>query len=61
MPAAVIRGSHDPIVDGGEARAVAAEISGATFTEIDGAGHIPTFERPEAVTAALFALLARCS
>ena len=61
VPAAVIRGSHDPIVDADEARAVAAEIPGATFTEIDGAGHIPTFERPEAVSAALFALLARCS
>jgi pimeloyl-ACP methyl ester carboxylesterase len=61
VPAVVIRGAHDPIVSADEARSVASEISGATFTEIEGAGHIPTFERPEAVTAALIALLARTS
>jgi len=61
VPAAVIRGSHDPIVGADEARSLAAEIPGATFTEIDGAGHIPTFARPEEVTALLAALLARAS
>jgi 3-oxoadipate enol-lactonase len=59
VPVAVIRGALDPIVGADEARALAAAIPGATFTEIDGAGHIPTFQRPEAATAALFALCAR--
>lgn len=61
VPVAVIRGSHDPIVGAVEARSVAAEIPGATFTEIEGAGHIPTFEKPEIVTEAIVALLARTS
>jgi 3-oxoadipate enol-lactonase len=59
VPAAVIHAENDPIVGIEESRAIAAEISGATFTEISGAGHIPTFERPDEVTAALFALAAR--
>lgn len=59
VPVAVIRGENDPIVGVEESRAIAAEISGATFTEIAGAGHVPTFERPDDVTAALFALAAR--
>jgi 3-oxoadipate enol-lactonase len=59
VPAAVIRGANDPIVGDEECRAIAAGISGATFSEIAGAGHIPTFERPDEVTAALFALAAR--
>lgn len=59
VPVAVVRGAFDPIVGADEARTLAAAIRGATFTEIDGAGHIPTFQRPEALTAALFALAAR--
>jgi 3-oxoadipate enol-lactonase len=59
IPTAVVRGALDPIVGADEARALAAAIRGATFTEVDGAGHIPTFQRPEAVTAVLFALSAR--
>lgn len=59
VPVAVVRGAHDPIVGADEARSFAAAIPGATFAEIDGAGHIPTFQKPEAVTAALFALSAR--
>ena len=59
VPTAVIRGANDPIVGDEECRAMAAGISGATFTEIAGAGHIPTFQRPDEVTAALFALAAR--
>jgi 3-oxoadipate enol-lactonase len=59
VPVAVVRGALDPIVGAEEARALAAAIPGATFTEIDAAGHIPTFQRPEAVSAALFALAAR--
>lgn len=61
VPAAVIRGEHDPIVGLDEARAIAADVPGATFTEIERAGHIPTFTRPEVVTEALVALLARAS
>jgi pimeloyl-ACP methyl ester carboxylesterase len=59
VPTAVIRGALDPILGGDEARGLAAAIPGATFTEIEGAGHVPTFERPEIVTAALYALSAR--
>jgi 3-oxoadipate enol-lactonase len=59
VPTAVIRGASDPIVGDEECRAIAAGISGATFAEISGAGHIPTFERPDEVSAALFALAAR--
>jgi 3-oxoadipate enol-lactonase len=59
IPVAVVRGALDPIVGADEARSLAASIRGATFTEIDGAGHIPMFQKPEAVTAALFALSAR--
>jgi 3-oxoadipate enol-lactonase len=59
VPVAVVRGALDPIVGADEARALAAAVPEATFVEIDGAGHIPTFQRPEAVTAALFALSAR--
>jgi pimeloyl-ACP methyl ester carboxylesterase len=59
VPVSVVRGELDPIVGADEARALALALPGATFTEIDGAGHIPTFQRPEAVSAALFALAAR--
>jgi len=59
VPVTVIRGERDPIVGADEARAMAAEIPGATFTEIEGAAHIPTFARPSSVTDALFSLLAR--
>jgi 3-oxoadipate enol-lactonase len=59
VPVAVVRGALDPIVGADEARALAAAVPEATFAEIDGAGHIPTFQRPEAVTAELFALSAR--
>ena len=61
VPVAVIRGENDPIVGLDEARAIAAEIPGATFTEIEGAAHIPTFTRPAVVTEALVSLLARAS
>ena len=60
VPTAVLRGGLDPIVGPKEARDLAAAIGDATYSEIDGAGHIPTFQRPDAVTAALFELLARC-
>jgi len=60
VPTVVMRGSNDPIVVHDEAAGLAAAIAGATFIEIDGAGHIPTFERPDLVTAALLALSARC-
>lgn len=61
VPVAVVRGERDPIVGADEARAMAAAIPGATFTEIEGASHIPTFTHPAEVTEALFALLARTS
>jgi len=60
VPTVVMRGTNDPIVVHDEAAGLAAAIAGATFIENDGAGHIPTFERPDQVTAALLALSGRC-
>jgi 3-oxoadipate enol-lactonase len=60
VPTVVMRGANDSIVVHDEAVGLAAAIKGALFIEIDGAGHIPTFERPDQVTAALLAFSARC-
>jgi 3-oxoadipate enol-lactonase len=60
VPTVVVRGTNDSIVIHDEAVGLAAAIKEATFVEIDGAGHIPTFERPDQVTAELLALSARC-
>ncbi len=58
VPAAVITGEHDAITPPAGARAMAAAIAGATYTEIAGAGHLTPMERPGAVATALRGLFA---
>ncbi|HLJ84000.1 MAG TPA: alpha/beta hydrolase [Candidatus Eremiobacteraceae bacterium] len=60
VPAVVMRGVNDPILGRDEAVGLAAAVAGAVYVEFEGAGHIPTFQRPDQVTAALLALAARC-
>lgn len=58
VPVAVITGEHDAITPPAAARAMAAAISGATYTEIPGAGHMAPMEAPGAVANALRSLFA---
>ena len=53
VPVSVIHGSADQAVDPADGRAMADRIPNATFVTIDGAGHAPSLEDPEAFTAAL--------
>ena len=59
VPIAIIHGEDDPVVPIAEARELAASLSHATFTPIPEAGHLPSVEQPEAVSAALRELLRR--
>ncbi len=52
VPAAVVWGEADGIVDVGYGRAY-ADALGAPFTVIEGAGHLPHLEQPEATLAAI--------
>jgi pimeloyl-ACP methyl ester carboxylesterase len=52
VPAAVVWGEADGIVDVGYGRAY-ADALGAPFTVIGGAGHLPHLEQPEATLAAV--------
>ncbi|MFN6955445.1 MAG: 4-carboxymuconolactone decarboxylase [Acetobacteraceae bacterium] len=58
-PASVIVGERDPATPPAWSEALRDAIPGATLTVIPDASHIPTFEAAEAVTAALFAHMAR--
>ena len=58
VPCAVLYGSDDPLIPRADAEALAHAISGATFIEIPGAGHLPPIEAPATVTAALRSLAA---
>jgi pimeloyl-ACP methyl ester carboxylesterase len=59
IPIAIIHGEDDPVVPVAEARELAASMPDATFSPIPEAGHLPSVEQPEAVTAALRELLRR--
>jgi 3-oxoadipate enol-lactonase len=59
VPVHVMTGSEDRVAPPHIARAMAAAIPGATFTELAGAGHISNVEAPEAFNAALDAFFAR--
>lgn len=55
---AVIVGARDGITPPHEMRAMAGRIAGATYTEVDGAGHLSNLERPAAFNDALLRWLA---
>ena len=57
IPTVVIHGLDDRFISEGEARAMARAIPRATFVAIPRAGHIPSMEQPESVSAALRELL----
>jgi pimeloyl-ACP methyl ester carboxylesterase len=56
IPACVILGAQDQLLPAADSRAIAEGIAGAAAVEIQGAGHIPSLERPEATTKALLDL-----
>lgn len=57
IPTLVLHGTADRVIPHAEAEAMAAAIPGARLVLIDGAGHLPTLERPEAFNAAVSAFL----
>lgn len=57
VPATVVWGEADGIVDVGYGRAY-AEALGAPFTVVEGAGHLPHLEQPQRTLAAVTAFLA---
>ena len=59
-PSSVIWGTADPLVPSSEGRAIAAALPDCFFEPIDGAGHVPSLDRPAEVSASLERLAARC-
>jgi len=59
VPVTVITGERDRLVSLSQAEELAAAIPGAELVRVPGAGHVVLLERPEAVNAAIAALLAR--
>ena len=57
VPTLVVVGEHDEISPSEEMRGMAERIRGATFVEIEGAGHMAPLENAGAVNAALRAFL----
>lgn len=53
LPVLVLVGSEDLLTPPSVAEAMAQAIPGATLVEVAGAGHLPTLEQPDAVTATL--------
>jgi pimeloyl-ACP methyl ester carboxylesterase len=58
VPALVVVGRDDEFTPVGDARLMAERIPAATLAVIDGAGHLPNLERPEAFNDALGSFLA---
>ncbi|MGK7223569.1 alpha/beta fold hydrolase [Kocuria flava] len=58
LPVLVVVGADDPF-DGGAGRRTAELVPGAELVVVDGAGHTPSMERPEAFDAAVDAFLRR--
>jgi 3-oxoadipate enol-lactonase len=56
-PALVIVGGEDAVTTPAENEAIAAAIPGARLERIEGAGHVPNLERPDAFNRALLAFL----
>lgn len=61
LPVLVVAGTEDQIVSLESSRDLARAIPGAELIEIQGAGHLPSLERPEALNLALREFLARLS
>jgi pimeloyl-ACP methyl ester carboxylesterase len=59
VPVLVVVGSEDDFTPVGDAELIRDLIPGATLAVVDGAGHLPNLERPEAFDAALAAFLER--
>ena len=57
VPTLVIEGGGDKLLPAGWAADIAGRISGARSAVIDGAGHCPQLERPDAVTELLLEFL----
>ena len=57
MPTLILVGDEDVTTPPAYARAMHAAIAGSELQIIEGAAHIPTLERPEAVTAAIRAFI----
>ncbi|HUX42158.1 MAG TPA: alpha/beta fold hydrolase [Rectinemataceae bacterium] len=58
-PMAVVWGAGDIVVPESAGRALAGQVGGASFDLVEGAGHLPHQERPEAVAAIIRDLAAR--
>jgi pimeloyl-ACP methyl ester carboxylesterase len=58
VPALIVVGRDDEFTPVGDAREMARLIPGATLRVIEGAGHLPNLERPEAFNAELRTFLA---
>lgn len=58
VPTAVVVGSEDVFTPVADARFLHSRIAGARLTVVDGAGHMPNLERPDAFNAAVADLLA---
>ena len=61
VPAAILIGDCDPLIEVETARTTAAAIAGCTLERIAGAGHLPMLEDPQATTLALERFVARCA
>ncbi len=59
LPALVLVGEHDVATPPAAARELQAAIPGAELVELPGVAHIPTMQRPDDVTRAIAAFLAR--
>lgn len=57
VPALLVAGAEDAITPPAELEAMAAALPDARLVIIDGAGHVPPLERPDAFSAALTAFL----
>lgn len=57
VPAVIVAGVDDKIVERDTTRAMAALIPGVQLVEVEGAGHMPMLEQPEQTTGALRSLI----
>ena len=53
LPVLILAGGKDQIIPIAKAQAIAASVKTATLATLDGAGHMPMLEQPEATTKAI--------